>query len=74
MTLAGTKLRSWRRRLETASRTVAAVMDEIRAEADPALVARMDEANCDTEECLGIINATIDICRDPRGKRPQESC
>lgn len=68
--LTGTKLRSWRRRLETAHRNVVAVSDEIEAEGDAELAQRIVLAHCDLHECLSILGATIEICRDRRGKRP----
>jgi hypothetical protein len=70
MTLAGSKLRSWRRRLEAAQRKVLAVSEEIEAAGDQELADRFGLAHIDLGECLSQIGATIEICRDPRGKRP----
>ena len=70
MTLAGTNFRSWRGRLEAAKRKIAGVEEEIRSSGDAALIERMDAANADLGECLSILGATIELARDPRGKRP----
>jgi hypothetical protein len=68
--LAGTKLRSWRRRLEAARRKAATVFEEIDGSDSAELKRRLYDANCDMDECLGILGATIELCRDPRGQRP----
>lgn len=70
MALAGTKLRSWRQRLATAHRNVVAVTEEIREFGDMELAGRIAGARCDLAECLSILEATMEIVRDPRGKRP----
>jgi len=67
--LVGTKLRSWRRRLETAHRKVLEVSEEIDGAGDPELADRIALAHCDLHECLSILEATIEIARDPRGAR-----
>lgn len=72
MTLAGTKLRSWRRRLEAAHRKVVAVKEEMQADGNDELAARIAAAHVDLGDCLSQIGTTIEICRDPRGKRPSE--
>lgn len=71
MAIRGTKLRSWQRRLEAAQRKVAGVASEIEASKNPKLADRLLDANCDLGECLSILGATIEICRDPRGGNRQ---
>jgi hypothetical protein len=70
MALAGTKLRSWRQRLDAAKRKIAGVKDEIDDKENAELKSRLDEADCYLADCLSILAATIEICRDPRGARP----
>lgn len=71
MTLAGTKLRSWRGRLDAAKRKIMSVKDEIDDKGDAKLRKRLDEADCYLADCLSILTSTIEICRDPRGARPK---
>lgn len=71
MALAGTRLRSWQRRLDTIHRNLIVLRDEIDGAGDQALAQRMDVAQIDLGECLDQIGATIEICRDRRGKRPE---
>ena len=76
MALAGTKLRSWRGRLDAAKRKIEAVTDEIDSgnAADGAkLKERLKDADCYLADCLSILAATIEICRNPRGARPAEN-
>lgn len=68
--LAGTKLRSWRTRLNAAQRKVAEVADEIRERGEPALIERLEQSDCYLNDVVSILSATIECCRDPRGKRP----
>jgi hypothetical protein len=69
--LAGTKFRSWRTRLGAAQRKVAAVADEIREHGEPALIDRLEQSDCYLNDAVSILSATIECCRDPRGKRPE---
>jgi len=71
MALAGTKLRSWERRLETARRKVQEVEAEVAATPLLGLQARLEASFADLGECLSILGTTIEICRDARGKRSQ---
>lgn len=73
VTLAGTKLRSWRARLNAAKRKVADVAAEIREHGDPVLTERMEQADCYLNDAVSILGATIECCRDPRGKRPTDT-
>lgn len=68
--LAGTKLRSWRTRLDAAKRKVAEVADEIGKHGDPVLIERLEQSDCYLNDAVSILSATIECCRDPRGKRP----
>lgn len=67
--LTTTKLRSWERKLEAAQRKILTVSDEIEAAGDAELAQRIALAHIDLVECLSMVAATIEICRDPRGKR-----
>ena len=64
-----TKLRKWERRLETAHRNVVVVSQEIEADGDDELAQRIALAHIDLHECLSMLAATIEMCRDPRGAR-----
>jgi hypothetical protein len=67
--LTTTKLRGWERGLEAAQRKILAISDEIDACGDAELAQRIALAHIDLGECLTMVAATIEICRDPRGKR-----
>lgn len=71
MALAGTKLRSWRSRLDAANRKVKAVADEIRESGDTQLIERLEQSDCYLNDAISILATTIECRRDPRGKRPQ---
>lgn len=72
MTLAGTKLRSWRTRLNAAQRKVSAVAGEIRDHGEPALIERLEQSDCYLNDAVSILSAAIEICRDPRGRVPPD--